>query len=372
MKGIIAYIGMDVHKKSYTLCTYLKKEDKVLYKTKINANIYEMLEYIKAITEELEIGKENIECGYEAGCLGYSVKKALEDHGIKCIIMAPTTILNINNKRVKTDRRDAENIARNLGLGVYKEVRVLDEIDEEVKEYIRMRDDHKIALTKIKQQINGLVLRHGKIYDGTKSKWTQAHIEWLKKLELRGKLRIILDEYLYTYNQLKEKIERYDKEIENFSQEKRYEENAKKLKCFIGINTLTAMSILSEVGDFGRFETAQQFSSFIGLVPKEHSSSESIRRSSITKAGNNHLRHLLVESAHCYSRGSITGKSKTLKKRQEGNKQEIIEYVDKANERMKRKFYRLMKNGKKYNIISTAIARELTCYIWGLMNNKIA
>lgn len=372
MEDIVAYIGMDVHKKSYSLCTYLKKEDKVLYRNKIESNLYELLEYIKCVKEELGVTQEQIICGYEAGCLGYSLKKSLDNYDVKCIIMAPTTILNINNKRVKTDRRDAENIARNLGLGTYKEVRMLDEEDEAVKEYIRMRDDHKIALTKIKQQINGLVLRHGKIYDGTKSKWTQAHIEWLKNLDLKEIFRTILDEYLFTYNQLKEKLERYDKEITKFSQEKRYVEKANKLKCFIGIDTLTAMSILSEVGDFKRFETAQNFSSFIGLVPKEHSSSESVNRSSITKAGNNHLRKLLIESAHCYSRGSITSKSKTLKKRQEGNQQEVIEYADKANERMKRKFNRLMRQGKKYNIISTAIARELTCYIWGIMNDKIA
>ena len=372
MEKIIAYVGMDVHKNSYSLCTYLKKEDRVLYRVKIDADLHKLLTYIKEVQKELGIRDDEIICGYEAGCLGYSLKKALDDYDINCIILAPTTMLNINNKRIKTDKRDAENIARNLGLRTYKEVKVLSERDEEIKEYIRMRDDHKIALTKIKQQINGLVLRHGKIYDGSKTKWTKAHIEWLKKIELREMVRVILDEYLFTYNQLMDKIERYDKEIERFSQEERYKDNTNKLKCFIGINTLTAMSILSEVGDFNRFKTAKQFSSFIGLVPKEHSSSEIVKRSSITKAGNNHLRKMLVESAHCYNRGSITQKSRTLKKRQEGNKQEIIEYADKANERMKRKFYRLIKNGKKYNIISTAIARELTCYIWGIMTNRIA
>ena len=372
MKNIVAYIGMDVHKKSYSLCTFLEEGEKVLYRNKINADLHELLQYINEVKNNLGIELSQIICGYEAGCLGYTLKKSLDDYDINCVIMAPSTMLNINNKRVKTDRRDAENIARNLYLGTYKEVRMLDEQDEEIKEYIRMRDDQKIALTKVKQQINAFVLRQGKIYDGTKTKWTQAHIEWLKKLEMKDLLRLTLDEYLLMYNQLKEKIERYDKEIEKFSEEEKYSENVKKLKCFIGIETLTAMSILSEVGDFSRFENAQRFSSYIGLIPKEHSSSESVNRSSITKAGNKHLRKLLTESAHCYCRGSITGKSKTLKKRQEGNKQEVIEYADKANERMKRKFNRLMRQGKKYNVISTAIARELTCYIWGMLNNKIA
>ena len=286
--------------------------------------------------------------------------------------MAPTTMLNINNKRVKTDKRDAENIAKNLALGTYKEVKMVSEQDEEIKEYIRMRDDHRLALTKTKQQINAFVLRQGKNYDGTKTKWTASYIRWLKELKLSKVYRMILDEYLFTYDQLINKIERYNLEIEKFSQETRYKNKANKLKCFIGIDTITAMSILTEVGDMKRFASAKQFSSFIGLTPSEYSSGESINRHSITKAGNTHLRKLLIESAHCYCRGTITEKSRTLKKRQEGNEQKIIEYADKANERLKRKFYRYMQNGKKYNVISTAIARELTCFIWGMLNNKIA
>ena len=370
MKNIVAYIGLDVHKESYSACTYISEKDCIKYSVKMSASVKHILEYINKV-KKIE-GDIDIVCGYEAGCLGYSLKKELEKNSVKCIIMAPTTILNINNKRIKTDRRDAENIAKNLAFGTFKEVYMLNEQDEAIKEYIRMRDDHKVALTKIKQQINAFTLRHGKIYDGTKTKWTQRHIEWLKKLDLEESFRIILDEYLLTYNQLIEKIERYNKQIELFSQDERYKDNANKLKCFIGIDTMTAMAILSEVGDMKRFRTAQQFSSFIGLVPREYSSGGSINRMSITKAGNSHLRRLLIESAHCYCRGRITGKSIKLKKRQEGNLPEVIAYADRANERLKRKFYKLMKRELKYNIISTAIAREMTCFIWGMLNNKVA
>ena len=329
----------------------------------------------QVITHYLKLGstKEReviVKCGYEAGCLGYSLKKSLDDYNVDCVIMAPSTMLNINNKRVKTDKRDAENIAKNLALGTYKEVQVITGRDEEIKEYIRMLDDHKSALKKIKQQINAFVLRHGKSYSG-KTKWTQAHIDWLKKLELEPNFKIILDEYLLTHNQLQEKIDKFSQEIENFSQEKEYKEKANKLKCLIGIKTITAMSILSEIGDINRFETAKHFSSFIGLTPGESSSGEKTQRLTITKAGNSHLRRLLVESAHCYNRGSITVKSKTLKKRQEGNSQEIIIYADKANERLKRRFYKFIKQEKKYNVIATAVARELSCFIWGMLNNKV-
>ena len=372
MKSIIAYIGMDVHKESFSLCTYFKDEDKVLFKEKIASDLHELLQYFEVVKTSIKRKSVTIKCGYEAGCLGYSLKKALDDYDIDCVIMAPTTMLNINNKRVKTDKRDAENIAKNLAFGTYKEVHMITGRDEEIKEYIRMRDDHKLALTKIKQQINMFVLRHGKIYDGGKSKWTQAHIKWLKELKLSDGFRVVLDEYLFTYDQLTEKIERYNKEIESFSQEKEYKEKANRLKCFVGIDTITAMSILSEVGDMRRFKTAKHFASFMGLTPSEYSSGDKTQRFSITKAGNSHLRKLLIESAHCYHRGSITGKSKVLKKRQEGNSQKVIAYADKANERLKRRFFKFVRQEKKYNVIATAVARELSCFIWGMLNDKVA
>ena len=150
MKNIIVYIGMDVHKKSYSLCTYLKDEDKVLFKEKISSDLHLLLDYFEAVKKNFKKKEVTIKCGYEAGCIGYSLKKALDDYDVDCIIMAPTTMLNINNKRVKTDKRDAENIAKNLALGTYKEIHMITDRDEEIKEYIRMRDDHKLALTKIK------------------------------------------------------------------------------------------------------------------------------------------------------------------------------------------------------------------------------
>lgn len=372
MKNIITYVGMDVHKESFSLCTYIKEEDKVLFKEKIASNLHDLLQYFETVKKSFKRKEVTIKCGYEAGCLGYSLKKVLDKYNVECIIMAPTTMLNINNKRVKTDKRDAENIAKNLALGTYKEVHMITGRDEEIKEYIRMRDDHKLALTKIKQQINMFVLRHGKNYDGSKTKWTQAHIKWLKELNLDNGFRIILDEYLLTYDQLLEKIERYNKEIESFSQEKKYKEDASKLRCFVGIDTITAMSILSEVGDMSRFKTAKHFASFMGLTPSEYSSGNKVQRFSITKAGNSHLRKLLIESAHCFHRGSITGKSKVLKKRQEGNTQKVIAYADKANERLKRRFFKFVKQEKKYNVIATAVARELACFVWGMLNNKVA
>jgi transposase len=278
-----------------------------------------------------------------------------------------------NTNHVKTDRKDAANIARCLAFHTYSEVYVPDENDDQVKEYIRMRDDQKLALKKVKQQILAFVLRKGKHFDGGKTYWTLAHLKWLKDLELEGLDKETLSEYLITYDYLVEKIERLDKRIEELASRDRYQEKVKNMGCLLGIKTHTALSMIVEIGDFERFEKASKFAGFLGLVPSEDSSAEDINRYGITKAGNRHLRRLIVEAAQSYTRGAVGHKSIALKKRQEGCSPEIIAYADKANERLRRRFYRLtLSKGVNRNKATTAIARELSCFIWGMMTGNVA
>jgi transposase len=279
-----------------------------------------------------------------------------------------------NTNRVKTDRKDAGNIARCLAFHTYSEVYIPTDKDDAVKEYIRMRDDQKKMLKSIKQQILALVLRHGQHFEGSKTNWTIAHVSWLQSLKLKERvLQETLEEYLITYEYLTQKIERLDKRIEELASDERYEEKVKKLSCLIGINTHTALSLVVEVGDFKRFAKAKKFSAFLGLVPSEDSSGDDQNRYRITKAGNSHLRRLLVESAQGYTRGRIGHKSKALKRRQNGNISQVIAYADKANERLRRRFYAMtLRNGIKRNKATTAIARELACFVWGMMTGNVA
>ena len=236
-----------------------------------------------------------------------------------------------------------------------------------------MRDDQKLALKKIKQQITAFVLRLGKQYTGGKSLWTENHLKWLRGLNLTPLEKETLQEYLITYDYLTDKLERLDARVEELAGNERYGERVRRLGCFIGIKPHTALSLLVEVGDFRRFEKAPNFAGFLGLVPGEDSSGGDRNRLAITKAGNSHLRRLLVESSQSYSRGTIGFKSKELKKRQEGNPPEVVAYADRANERLRRRYYRMtLKNGAKRNIAIVAVARELACFIWGMMTDKIA
>ena len=367
------YVGMDVHKETFSLCCYTNEKEQVEYPQKIDAHFSKVLNYIEAM--RFHYGDDVLFiCGYEAGCLGFTLYHELTAHHVKCVIMAPTTMaVPKGKKKVKTDKRDAALIARCLAHHDYSVVHVPTEKDEQVKEYIRMRDDHKLALKKVKQQILAFCLRHGCQYDGTKSHWTQAHINWLRTLKLDGLYAETLEEYLLEYDYLTAKIDRIDRRIAELASEDDYKEKVHKLECFIGIKTHTALSIIVETGDFKRFADAQHFASFLGLTPGEDSSGGDQNRLGITKAGNSHLRTLLTEAAQSYTRGQVGYKSRLLAARQEGNTPAVIAYADKANERLRRKYYRLvLKQGKKANVAKAAIARELACFIWGMMTDKVA
>jgi len=366
----IVYIGMDVHKESFTVCCYTIDADKIQYQQKLAPDYKLVLKYIERIREFYPANTEFI-CGYEAGSLGYSLYHQLVGCNVKCIILAPTTMAVIGNNRVKTDKRDAGNIVRCLAFRTYSEVYVPTDEDSAVKEYIRMRDDQKKLLKSTKQQILALVLRQGYRFEGGKTYWTIAHVKWLKSLKMRDVFQETLEEYLVTYTYLTEKIGRFDKRIEEPASNERYKENVKKLNCLIGVKTHTALSVIAEVGDFKRFAKADNFASFLGLVPSEASSGGKQNRYSITKAGNGHLRRLLVEAAQGYTRGAVGHKSIDLRKRQAGNSPQTIAYADRANERLRRRFYKmtLSKNVNR-NIATTAIARELACFMWGMMTSN--
>lgn len=368
----IVYVGMDVHKESYTVCCYSFETDEVKYKQKLSSDYKLILKYLEQMRKSFSEDVEFV-CGYEAGCLGYSLYHQLTDHGVKCIILAPTTMGITNTNRVKTDKKDAANIARCLAFRTYSEVHVPTEEDNAIKEYIRMRDDQKIALKKTKQQILALVLRHGKKFEGGKTYWTIVHMKWLKALKLGGVFQEALEEYLITYEYFTEKIERLDQRIEELASGERYQERVKRLGCLIGVKTHTALSMVVEIGDFERFAKAEKFTAFLGLVPSEESSSEKQNRYNITKAGNSHLRRLLIESAQAYTRGRVGHKSIALKRRQQGNTPKVIAYADKANERLRRRYYKMtLKNRVNRNVATTAIARELACFMWGLMTDHVA
>ena len=370
----IIKIGMDVHSTNYTLCAMeptVGAEDRVFGEIQVAPDYKEIILFIESLKMKLGFHDDySIECGYEAGCLGYTLYHQLTNAGIKCVILAPTTMLSTKGKRIKTDKRDARLIAQCLCYGGYHPVYIPTKEDDAVKEYIRMRDDHKQILKSLKQQINAFVLRHGYQYSGTK--WTIKHVIWLSKLDLDPMYRETLNEYMASYEEQESKIERYDKRIEEIAAEERYQENVRKLGCLLGISTHTALSLVVETGDFKRFAKGNIYAAYLGLAPGEHSSSTSVNRLGISKAGNTHIRCLLVEAARSICKGAVGHKSKRLRARQIGQSAEVIAYADKANTRLRSKYYRMIRHGKAKNVAVAAVARELACFIWGMMSGNIS
>ena len=368
----ILYVGLDVHTTNYTICTYEPEFDSITREVQTAPDYKNVQKYVNKLLQDK--GKHRrVICGYEAGCLGYSLYRQLTAVGIDCVILAPATMDRPARTPFKNDKRDARMIARCLATHGYSAVYVPTQKDESVKGYIRMRDDHKEDMKRLKQRIISLCHQHGKIFTEGQNYWTQKHLSWLRSLKLDDALQNeTLSEYMTSYYKLDEALKRFDKRIEELAAQNEYAERVKKLTCFLGIKSHTALSMLVEIGDFKRFPDADHFAAFLGLVPGEHSSANSQKYLGITKAGNKHLRRLLVEAAQCYNRGAVGHKSKLLTERQKGNTPEVIQYADRANERLRRKYRRMTYQGKQHNVAVTAIARELACFIWGMMNDRIA
>lgn len=274
-------------------------------------------------------------------------------------------------KKKKDDKRDASGITKALLNDDYSEVYMPDEEDEAVRDYIRMREDHRKQLRVIKQQICALTNRHGFKFTEGKKYWTQKHLKWLKALPVEGLLKETFDSYLLSYETVSERIAQMDKKIEEIAEQDKYREGVHKLICLKGVKTLTALAVIAEIGDFTRFVKAKNFAAFLGLVSGELSSSDKQNRLGITKQGNRFIRKLLVECSQSFSRAT-QGKSALLKKRQEGNTAEVIAYADKANERLRKRYLTLvLRNKKPHNKAVTAVARELACFIWGMMTGNI-
>lgn len=371
MKSII-YIGMDVHKNTYSLCGIHSSTGEIVAQTKCGADIKNILKFIESAKERA--GEDNeieVIAGYEAGCLGFSLYHELAYHDVQCIILAPSTMHgSVKSRKVKNDRMDAFNIATNLMHGSYKAVHVPTEHDNEIKEFIGLREDVLISRKRIKQQISALALRHGFKYEG-KSNWTIAHIRWLETINLPEIIRETLNEYLKVYEYLNERIEKYDERIEEFSHEDAYEEPVAKISCFKGIDTLSAMKIHISVSDFQRFPTAKAFMANLGMLPGENSSADKHCNTPITKMGNAMVRKTLVECTQALVKGTTGKKSKAVKKRQKGQDDAIIAYADRAVERLQKRFRRMILRGKPYNVAIVAVARELAGFIWGMETGRI-
>ena len=373
----IAYIGIDVHKDTNSCCLFyrdLKGSPSLYDMGTVPAGVDNMVKVINKTVRAFKLEDYDLLSGYEAGPTGYGLCKGLQKKGINCVIMAPTTIKKSPGDRTKTDRKDAKMLAMALATDAFKKVHLIDEEDECTREFTRARSALKGHLKKAKQQLLSFLLRVGRTYPDTGNYWTQKFFKWIDTIKFTdSKLSYAFQTYLLQVKDLQDKIRIMDEQIEAIANEDRYKDKVDKLVCFGGVETHTALSIVCEIGDFERFPTAKDFSSFLGLVPGQESSGKHTRYTGITKTGNSRIRMLLIEATKGIGRSNPFSKSWRIKRRQLEKAPEIVAYADRGTKRIKSKMHTLVHcGGTNTNVATAAGARELACFIWGMMTDNIA
>jgi len=305
---------------------------------------------------------------YEAGPTGFGLSRTLSTAGIGCVIAAPGKIERPSADRVKTDQRDAERLVRLLMIDALHPVRVPGEPEEAIRDLVRAREDLRGDLMRARHRLSKLLLRHDVRYEDTTSAWTRRHRSWLTSVELgeRGAQATLLD-YIGAIDALLLRRDTLEATIGELIPGSPLESTVARLRCLRGLDTLSAVGLAAEIGDFTRFERPAQLMSYIGLVPSEHTSGQTRRQGAITKTGSGHARRLLVEAAWHYRRPPRKGT--TLERRQDGQPQLAIAISWKAQQRLHQIWRRLDHDRKKRRtLVAVAVARHLAGFCWAIVN----
>jgi transposase len=299
---------------------------------------------------------------YEAGPTGYGLARACAAAGIACTVAAPSKIQRAPADRVKTDRRDAERLARLLRLGELVAVRVPEPHEEAARDLVRAREDARGEVMRARQRLSKLLLRHGLVYDA--SAWTLAHDAWLRRQRFDSRpLQLALEESYAAAVQAKTRRDLLDRAIVELAGEPPFAEIVGRLCCLRGVSTLTALALTVELGDWTR-SRPQSLGPYLGLTPSEDSSGERRRLGSITKTGNTHARRLLVEAA--WHQRRPLRESATLARRRQGQPAAVRAQADRSARRLHQRWQALERRGKRRTIVAVAVARELAGHCWAL------
>jgi len=360
----LKYVGIDVHKEFLQIAVLSGSADLPETEIKLDNDNAKIQKFFNKLLEK----RYKLQVCYEAGCFGYGLHHQLVEMGIDCRVIAPGKIPREPCDRVKTDRQDALKLARLLRSGLLRSIYIPDKFDEDVRDYLRARDDLRRDLARVRQQLLKFLLRKGYKFTETRN-WTIRHKKWLKELSFRSEMEAdTFWSYMQRIRETEDRLTHMDSIIQTIAECEPYSQKVALLRCFRGIDYLTALSFVVEVGDFRRFSSAGSFMSFLGLTPSEHSSGGTVRRSGITKTGNAHLRRLLVEVAWHYCNANSTYVSKYMEERRTGQPECVIAFAEKTARRLSKKYRNLTRRCKDKRKISVAVAREMAGFIWGMMN----
>ncbi len=349
-------VGLDVHANQTHLFAFDPTTGEI-ERRRINGAPQRVLEHLERFGPDLI-------AVYEAGPTGFGLARSGREGGIDLRVAAPGLIPRGSSDRVKTDARDAERLARLLAAGELRFVYVPTIVEERFRDLIRCREDLRGDLMRARHRISKFCLRRDLRFGGPGQSWTLAHLRWLRGLEFEDESsRHAFGDYLAAIEALTQRRVSLDAAIAELAPQSPHASTIARLRCFRGIDTLSAAGICAELGPFGRFEHPRLLAGHLGIVPSERTSDEKRRQGAITKAGSVHARRLLVEAAHHYRHRPAIGAG--LRRRQEGQDPRVAAIAWRAQLRLNQRWTDLRERRRKpAGVVAIACARELSGFIW--------
>lgn len=357
------FVGLDVHKDTTVIAVADSgREGDVRAFGTISSDLHALE---RALTK-LRADGATLHVAYEAGPTGFVIYRHLQKMGIDCLVVAPSKMPVPGGRRQKTDRRDAELLARLLRAGELTSIAVPDEVDESIRDLCRTRSDAVDDLRRAKQRLKSFLLRQGYRYKGT-ADWSDKHLRYLRQLSLPHPAhRAVLEECLLAFDQCTNRVARLDDLLAALVPKWRMYPAVKALMTLRGFQLVAATVLAAEIGDIRRFTHPRHLMAYLGLVPHEHTTGESRRLGSITKAGNVHARWMLIETVQCALRPPKV--SKELTDRQEGQPAQRKELSWKTQCRLHKRGWSLINRGKLKPKVTVALAREMAGFVWAMLH----
>ncbi len=359
----IVYGGLDVHQKSITV--HLICSDTGEIHTEEVPN--EQARFLRAVNRWSKLGELRL-C-YEASGAGFVIKRWLDAVGVHCDVIAPSLIPKAPGDHIKTDKRDARRLANMYRAGELHAVRVPTHEEETVRAIVRLRQDITQDMTRTKNRILKYLATLGLRYSEGKNNWTRQHRAWLSSLSLKPLQRLILNSHLDELDALVSRREGIDRQIVAIAETEPYKQMVQRLISLRGVGVYSAMVLVTEIGDAKRFAKAPQLMSYFGLVPKELSSGGRRRTGAITKAGSSRVRWILTEAA--WNQAAKPGGCERLRKQWQTQPAAVVTIARKAEKRLHEKFWKMLARKDRKTAV-TAVAREMTGFIWALLTMEAA